>query len=147
MARRAAAPTGVTATVSSSSEGGLTRFQLEIDGTTTLVDNSGVLETLGVLNSGGSIVDEIIDGADSDVFSSTTTNVGALMGIGTAPSGTVQIAGQGVSIDLSSDSLTAIQTKINDAAISGVTATVTSSSSEERQRVSPAYRGHDRLRR
>jgi len=127
----AAAPTGVTATVSSSSEGGLTRFQLEIDGTTTLVDNSGVLETLGVIDSGGGIVDEIIDGADSDVFSSTTTNVGALMGIGTAPSGTVQIAGQGVSIDLSSDSLTAIQTKINDAAISGVTATVTTASSEE----------------
>ena len=127
----AAASTGVTATVSSSSEGGLTRFQLEIDGTTTLVDNSGVLEIIGVLDSGGSIVDEIIDGADSDVFSSTTTNVGALMGIGSAPSGTVQIAGQGVSIDLGSDSLTAIQTKINDAAISGVTATITTSSNEE----------------
>ena len=127
----AAAPTGVTASVSSSSEGGLTRFQLEIEGTTALVDNSGVLETLGVIDSGGGIVNEIIDGADSDVFSSTTTNVGALMGIGVAPSGTVTIAGQGLSIDLGNDSLTAIQTKINDAAISGVTATITTATSEE----------------
>ena len=127
----AAAPTGVTATVSSTSEGGLTRYQLEIDGTTTLIDNSGVLETLGVVDSGGGIADEIIDGAESDVFSSTTTNVGALMGIGAAPSGTVSIAGQSLDIDLAADSLTAIQTKINDAAIGGVTATITTASGEE----------------
>ena len=123
----AAAPSGVTASVTSTDEGGLTRFQLEIEGTTNIVDNSGVVQTLGVLDTGGAIVDEIVAGAQSDQFTSTTTAVGSLMGLAAGPSGTVQIAGQSVNLNLAADSLTDIQTRINDAGITGVSATITTS--------------------
>ena len=127
----AAAPAGVTASVVSSNEGGLTRFQLEIEGTSTINDNSGALEALGVLDSGGLISDKIITGVDSDQFNSTTTAVGALLGLGTAPTGNVSIGGQVVTIDLSTDSLADIQTKINDLGLSGVNTTITSDSDED----------------
>ena len=127
----AAAPTGVTASVVSVDEGGLTRHHLEIDGTTSIVDNSGVLETMGVLDSGGAIQDEIVSGADGDAFTSTSTAVGSLLGLGTAPNGSVTIAGQTVALDLSTDSLTDVLTKINDAAIPGVTASVTTGTDED----------------
>jgi len=126
-----AAPTGVTASVVSSDEGGLTRFQLEIEGTSTFSDSSGALDALGVLDSGGLISDKIITGIDSDQFNSTTTAVGVLLGLSSAPSGTVTIGGQSVAIDLAADSLSGIQTKINDLEISGVTATITSDSDED----------------
>ena len=127
----AISPTGVTTSVSSNDEGGLTRYQLEIVGTTTILDTSGVLETIGVLNSGGTIRDEIISGAESDTFSSTTTAVGSLLGLGSAPSGEVQIAGTAIAIDLASDSLTDVLSRINDAGISGVAATVNSGADED----------------
>ncbi|MFC1525856.1 flagellar filament capping protein FliD [Candidatus Latescibacterota bacterium] len=127
----AAGPTGVTASVVSAEVGGLTRYQLEIEGTADLSDNTGIFEAMGVLDGGGAIVDEVITGAESDAFTSTTTAVGSLLGLGGAPSGAVSIAGQAVAIDLASDSLTDIQTRINDAAIAGVTATVTTSSDDE----------------
>ncbi len=127
----AAGITGVTAVVASVDEGGLTRYQLEIQGTTGIVDNSGVLETMGVLDSGGAIVDEIIAGAETDAFTSTTTALGSMLGLGTSPQGSVSIGGQVVAIDLAEDNLTDVQTRINDAGIAGVTATVTTSSDEE----------------
>ena len=127
----AAAPTGVTASVVSSNVGGLTRYQLEIEGTTTLADSSGVLEALGTLDSGGNISDKIITGTESDQFNSTTTAVGALLGLGSAPSGTVTIGGESLALDLAADSLADIQTKINGLGISGVNATITSDSDEE----------------
>ncbi|MFH1570875.1 MAG: flagellar cap protein FliD N-terminal domain-containing protein, partial [Gemmatimonadota bacterium] len=126
-----AAPAGVTASVATVVDGGLTQYQLEIQGTTTLVDSGGVLEAMGVLDGGGVIIDEIITGVESDAFTSTTTSVGSLLGLGTAPSATVTIAGQAVAIDLANDSLTDIQTRITDAGIAGVTATITSSSNED----------------
>ena len=122
---------GVTADVVSTDDQGITRYHLEIDGTTDLFDNSGVLETMGVLNTNGGLQNEIVAGVESDTFTSTTTAVGSLLGLGDAPTGSVTIAGQLVSLDLSEDSLTDIQTKINDAGITGVTATVTSSANEE----------------
>ena len=126
----AVAPTGVTADVVSADEGGLTRFQLTIEGTTTISGNSGALETLGVLDNGGSIVDEIVSGAESDIFSSTATAVGSLMGLASGPSATVQIAGQDVDIDLGADSLSAIEAKIDSAGIAGVSATIRTSTNE-----------------
>jgi len=126
----AAAPAGVTAQVTSSDEGGLTRFRLEIEGTTTFVDDSGILETLGVLDSGG-VADAIITGAETDQFGSTATAVGSLFGLATAPAGSVTIGDQTVAIDLAADSLGDIQDKINAAAPSGVSASITSTSDEE----------------
>ena len=127
----AVAPTGVTADVVSADEGGLTRFQLTIEGTTTIVDNSGALETLGVLGNGGAINDEIISGAESDAFSSTTTAVGSLMGLASGPSGTVKIAGQAVAINLGADSLSAIEASIDSAGIAGVSASITTTTNED----------------
>ncbi|MEW6749555.1 MAG: flagellar filament capping protein FliD [Candidatus Latescibacterota bacterium] len=128
-----AAPTGVTARVVSAVEQGLTRHRLEVEGTTNLIDDAGVLEALGVLEDGG-IADPIVAGAESDAFASTSTAIGSLLGSASGPSGTVRIAGQEVAIDLASDSLTAVQTRINAAGIAGVTATVTSSTDADGNR-------------
>jgi flagellar hook-associated protein 2 len=122
---------GVTADVVSFDDEGITRFYLEIDGTTDLFDNTGALETMGVLASGGGLKNEIVAGVESDSFSSTTTAVGSLLGLGTGPSGSVTIGGQAIAFDLAEDSLTDIQTRINDAGIAGVTATVTTDTDEE----------------
>ncbi len=119
---------GVSAAVTSVDDGGLMRYQLEIQGTTEIVDNTGAMETMGVLDSSGDVVDEIIAGAETDAFTSTTTSLGSLLSLGTGPQGSISIAGQSVAIDLAEDSLTDIQTRINDASIAGVTATVTTSS-------------------
>jgi len=125
-----AAPAGVTAQVTSSDEGGLTRFRLEIEGTTTFVDDSGVLETLGVLDSSG-VADAIITGAETDQFGSTATAVGSLFGLAIAPAGSVTIDDQTVAIDLAADSLGDIRDKINAAAPTGVSASIISTTDEE----------------
>ena len=122
---------GVTAAVVSTDDQGITRYHLEITGTTDLFDNTGVLETMGVLNTTGGVQNEIVAGVESDAFSSTTTAVGSLLSLGNAPTGSVTIAGQVVDFDLSEDSLTDVQTKINDAGITGVTATITNSANED----------------
>ena len=127
----AAAPTDVTATVRSSEEDGLTRYRLELEGTTSLVDDGGVWENLGVLASDGSIADEIITGAESDGFVSTSTAIGSLLGLASAPNATVQVGGEDIAIDLSADSLADIQNKINSAAPAGVTATIISSGDDD----------------
>ncbi|MBM81229.1 MAG: hypothetical protein CMJ78_11630 [Planctomycetaceae bacterium] len=127
----AAAPTDVTATVRSNEEDGLTRYRLELEGTTSLVDDGGVLENLGVLASDGSIADEIITGAESDGFVSTSTAIGSLLGLASAPKATVQVGGEDIAIDLSADSLADVQNKINSAAPTGVNATIISSSDDD----------------
>jgi flagellar hook-associated protein 2 len=127
----AAGISDVTASVVSSDEGGLTRYSLEIDGTTSFIDGSGVLETLNLLNGSGAVANEIIGGSQSDAFASTTTTVGALLGLGTAPTGSISIGGQAIAVDLSADSLTDVQTRINDAGIAGVNAVITSDTDED----------------
>ena len=126
-----AAPTGVTATVRSGEEDGLTRYRLELEGSTSLIDDGGVLENIGVLASDGSIADGIITGAESDGFVSTSTALGSLLGLASAPDATVQVGGEDIAIDLSTDSLGDIQTKINSVAPTGVTATIISSSDDD----------------
>ncbi len=127
----AAAPTGVNAAVIAVEQDGLTRYQLEVQGTTNFIDDSGVLETVGMIDSGGQLVEQVINGAETAGFSSTTTALGSLLGLAAGPNGTVSIGGEAVDIDLSTDSLTAIQTKINDAAPTGVTATIINGSDDD----------------
>ncbi len=127
----AVAPTDVTATVRSSDVAGITRFQIEIEGTTNFVDDSGILENLGVLASNGSLADEIVSGAESDIFVSTSTSLGSLLSLASAPAGSVQIGGESIAINLAEDSLTDIQTKINAAAPVGVSATIINTSDDE----------------
>ncbi len=126
-----AAPEGVTAAIVSSDVDGITRYQLEVNGTTNFVDDGGILESMGVFANGGSLADSIASGAESDSFVSSSTALGSLMGLANGPTGTVQIAGQDIAINLAEDSLSDIQTRINEAVPEGVSASIISSSDDE----------------
>ncbi|MEJ5251962.1 MAG: flagellar filament capping protein FliD [Chthonomonadetes bacterium] len=82
-----------------------------------------VLQSLGLITAGTSIKNAITNGAQSDKFSDTTTAIGTLMALSNAPSGTIQINGVDIAIDLATDSLNSIVSKINSAG-AGVTASV-----------------------
>ena len=88
--------------------------------------NSGsILEGLGLLNSTTSIKHALENGAQSDSLSSSSGPIGTVLGLTTAPSGTVNINGTDVDIDLATDTLQTIASRINST-VSGVTATVIS---------------------
>jgi flagellar hook-associated protein 2 len=114
-------------------------------------DGSAILESLN-LTSGSHLLNASGSNALSDSFqeaellnasganalsasySDTTTAVGTLLGLGSPQSGTIQIQGtddawQNVSIDLATDSLQGIADKINAAGITGVEASVVSTTS------------------
>lgn len=57
-----AAPTGVTASVVSETEGGTTRYRLQIDGTQTFADAKNILNTLGILDHGSAAVSGVASG-------------------------------------------------------------------------------------
>ncbi|MGC9319479.1 MAG: flagellar filament capping protein FliD [Armatimonadota bacterium] len=94
------------------------------DGALELVDAnvSGILEDLGMKVAGTSVKHPITDGAAGDGLSDKLTAVGDVLGLTAAPSGTVQVNGTDVAIDLSTDSLQEIASAID--AVAGVTATV-----------------------
>ena len=98
----AAAPTGVTTSiVSEENEAGAAVFRLQIDGTTTFVDDGNVLEALGIL-AGASSVDPAVaevhtanvanttDGSTAITAGTTFNNV---FGASVANSDTVSISG------------------------------------------------------
>ncbi|MEE3235471.1 MAG: flagellar filament capping protein FliD [Candidatus Latescibacterota bacterium] len=115
---------GVNATVITSEVNGIERSQLVIEGTTSFVDDGGIFENLGVLQEGGALSDPVASGAESDAFLSTSSTLGALLGLDAVPSGTVQISGAEIDINLIEDTLVDVQNKINNAAIDGVTASI-----------------------
>ncbi len=99
-----------------SEEQGAGGFGLQDASTTDL------LQTLGFTGTATSIKSLVSgNGAQSDSFASSTTSVGSLMGLGAAPSGTVTIGNQTVTIDLATQSLTDIKN-----AITGVTTSLIS---------------------
>lgn len=85
--------------------------------------SDNLLMSLGLINSSVSLKNPIANGAQSDLFSDTSTPIGTLMALSNAPSGTVKVNGVDIAIDLATDSLNAIATKINNAD-AGVTASV-----------------------
>ena len=99
----------------------LTSQDTGVSNSIDLVDanTSNILQSLGLLSSSETTQDY------SDQFTSDTTSVGTLLGLSSGLSGTVQINGVNVSIDLSTDSLQDIATAINNAD-AGTTASVTS---------------------
>ncbi len=121
---------GVTASILtvSSSDHRLTIVGLTSgsDGAIELVDanTSGMLEALGLQDAGASVKNAISDGAAGDALGDTLSPVGDVLGLSAAPSGTVQINGTNVAIDLATDSLEDVAAAI--AAIEGVSATVES---------------------
>jgi len=95
--------------------------------TISLSDTAGgaILQTtLGLIGAGTSIRSPITNGAASNLFSDSSTSVGTLLGLTAPQSGTIQINGTNVAIDFATDSLSAIATKINNAGITGVTASI-----------------------
>ncbi len=128
-----AAGAGVTATILTVSESDhrlmLTSLSSGEANAIDLVDanDSDVLESLGLQTGSTSIKHAVTDGAAGDYLSSKTDAVGTVMGLSAPLSGTIKVNGTDVAIDLSTDSLEAIATAID--AVSGVTATVTSSGS------------------
>lgn len=86
----------------------------------------GVLQALGLYGGAPQVREAITNGARGIGFSARDQAVGTLIGTAGPGPTTVTINGQGVEIDLASDSLDAIATKINLAAIPGVAAAVTS---------------------
>ncbi|MEE9605110.1 MAG: flagellar filament capping protein FliD [Candidatus Scalindua sp.] len=90
---------------------------------------SNILQTLGFTTTGTdgdgistTIKNTTSDGAESDALSSSSAAVGSLLGLTSAQSGTVTIGTYTRTIDLSTDSLSAIASTIDG--MTGITATV-----------------------
>ncbi len=105
----------------------LTGRQTGADNAIDIIDaNDGnVLESLGMLNATTSLKHAIADGAQSDGFTSATGAVGGLLGLTGELAGTVQINGTDVAINLATDTLQEMASRINSQ-VSGVTASVQS---------------------
>ncbi len=120
-------PTGVTASIVSygtndyrliltNSETGDTGISLQNGSANDL------LELFGWKDGSSSLKNSLTGGAQSDTFSSTTQDIKTLLGLSSFQSGTVQIGGQSVAIDLSADSLEDIKTKIDS--LTGISASL-----------------------
>lgn len=129
-------PSNVTATILSVSDTDnrlvLTSDKMGSDGF-SLQDASStdVLQSLGFTNATTSIKNSVTpSGGMSDKFSSSSTAVGTLDGLSSAPSGTVTIGDKTVSINLATQSLANIKSAIDAAAPTGVTTTIESSTAD-----------------
>ncbi len=125
-------PTGVTAGIVSYGPNDhrliLTNDETGAEGI-SLQNGSGspLVERFGWKNKDVSLKHGITGGAQSDGFTSPTEAIKTLLGLSTVQSSDIVIDGQSVSVDLAADSLEDIKNKINAAGISGVTASVTES--------------------
>ncbi len=125
------AGTGVTAgilTVSSSDYRlTLTAGQSGAGNSIDLADanGSGILRQLGLTDGTATVKHAVTGGVQSDGLSASGTPVATALGLSAGPTGTIQINGTGVSVDLGQDSLQTIAQKINSQ-VSGVTASVVS---------------------
>ncbi len=77
--------------------------------------STNVLEELGLSTGTEALSRTFSGGVESDRFSSDSTAIGTLLGLSQPPSGSIAVAGVTVSIDLSTDSLQDIASKINTA--------------------------------
>jgi flagellar hook-associated protein 2 len=93
--------------------------------------SSDLVELFGWKDKSSSLKSRMTGGAQSELSASSTQDIQALLGLSTTQAGTVQIRDgngvyQDVGINLSASSLEDIKTAINDASITGVTASVVS---------------------
>ncbi|NLD35390.1 MAG: flagellar filament capping protein FliD [Desulfatiglans sp.] len=112
-------PTGVTASIISY---GSNDYRLIL--TSNITGESGIslqngsgnnlLERIGWKDNSVSLKNSITGGAMSDSFTSTTQDIKSILGLSSTQSGTVQIGGHEVAIDLSVDSLEDIKSRINE---------------------------------
>ena len=76
---------------------------------------NNLLQDLGLANTTKGVLHQVSGGAESNRVSDSATAIGTLLGLSSPPSGTVQVAGVSVSLDLSTDTLDDIASKINTA--------------------------------
>jgi flagellar hook-associated protein 2 len=81
-----------------------------------LVDPDGVLRDLGLLDDSVALKNATTAGARSDRYTSRSLNVADQLGLSTAPTGTVDVGGVAVALDLSTMSLDDVADAINTAA-------------------------------
>lgn len=120
---------GVTAAIVTDSSSAqrlvLTSAQTGSQGINLVDGSQGIAQSLGWIDSTTSIKHVTSAGAQSDNFASATASIGSQLGLSSAPGAqTVTIAGQTVSIDLGTDSLTSLAAKFS--AVPGIQATVQS---------------------
>jgi flagellar hook-associated protein 2 len=84
--------------------------------------SNDLLELFGWKDDSSAIKNSITGGVQSDGFSDSAQAIKTLLGLSSTQSGTIQVNGQSVAIDLSSDSLDDIKTKLNS--VTGVSASV-----------------------
>jgi len=127
-------PTGVTASIVSY---GTNDYRLMLTSDNTGEDGIGlqnasssdVVELFGWKDKSSSIKNSITGGVQSDSVMNSTQDVKTLLGLSTTQAGIIQIMDgnsvyQNVSIDFSTDSIEDIKTAINNASITGVSASV-----------------------
>ncbi|RLB44258.1 MAG: flagellar hook protein [Deltaproteobacteria bacterium] len=127
-------PTGVTASILAY---GTNDFRLILTSDETGAEGIGlqnassedIIQAFGWKDTSENIKNPITNGVQSDSFSSSTQDIKSLLGLSSTQTGTIQILDgdgvyQDVTIDLSTDSLEDIKTKINNASIAGVSASV-----------------------
>ncbi len=133
-------PTKVTATILTvtvdsdyrliltSDDTGADKFDL-LDASSTDILSSGGFDFLtGTMSIKNSVSP---DDAASDYFTSATSTVGSLEGLSSAPSGTIQINGSNVVLDLSTMSITDVKTAIDNQSIANITTTITSKEDDD----------------
>lgn len=122
-------PSGVAASIVTDSSSAqrivLTSQQSGAAGINLIDGTQGVAQQLGWIDATQTIKHATSAGGQSDNFASSTATIASQLGLSAAPPvQTVQIGGQNVSIDLGSDSLTSIATKLS--ALTGIAASVQS---------------------
>ncbi len=96
--------------------------------------SADILSQLGLSDDAASLSNPITSGAQSSGFRSSTQDIESLIGLNSAASGNVTIAGQSIAIDLSSDSLQSIRDTINNNAnlqALGVSASIVSRTDDD----------------
>lgn len=133
-------PTKVTATILTvtvdsdyrliltSDETGLDKFDLLDASSTAILESGGFDFITGTMSIKNSVSP---DDAASDYFTSATSAVGSLAGLSSAPSGTIQINGSGVVLDLSTMSITDVKTAIDNASIANISTSITSTEDDD----------------
>ncbi len=132
-------PAGVTASIIRMSDN---EYRLSLTSKSTGEDGiflangseTDILSEFGLADGTLTLRNAITGGAQSSAFSSSTDAVGTSLGLTGTASGTVTIAGVGIAIDLSTDSLDSIAGTINGNATlqaAGVSASVVSSTNDD----------------
>jgi len=141
----AAAPTGVTTSLVSEEVDGSNYFRLQIDGTTTFVDDSNVLEALGVLKGSAEVSSAVAEAHTGSVGNTTNgstpvtanTKFSNIFGVDASSDDTVTISGKthdGTSVsgvftigNVNSDTLQDLLDEVESVFGDGVTASVNAS--------------------